>query len=132
MTKCKGKKKTGEKAKGENMELLDKHRIKSIIITRLTGNLKSQMHETPKPKPLSASPGENRWVLWESDYLDSSNLPGADRSFFHSARDQTLYLGMRKRSERLVKTQVELSHTCFGTDFDPFALFSSGWNGRST
>lgn len=51
---------------------------------------------------------------------------------FYFAKDQTLYVGTRKRGKcRLVKAQVELSHSQIGSDCDRFALFRSvlsGWN----
>lgn len=70
-------------------------------------------------------------MLGESDSLESSSLPRIDRSFLVCQRADSLS-GHEKEKRMPGETQVELSHTCFGTDFDLLALFSPVWNGRST
>lgn len=70
-------------------------------------------------------------VLGELDSLESSSLPAADRSFLFCQRSDSIS-GHVKEKQMTGETQVELSHTCFGTDFDPFALFGLVWNSRST
>lgn len=70
-------------------------------------------------------------MLRECDSLDNSGVPKADRSFLVCQRSDSLS-GHEKGKRAPGETQVELSHTCFGADFDPFALFGSVWNGRST
>lgn len=71
----------------------------------------------------------DRRELWESDSLD--RLPGADNPFLFCQRSDSLS-GQEKEKWMPGETQVELSDTCSGTGFQPFALPSFLWNSWST